>query len=71
VRKRRDDIVRAVKLNISNARVEVINNKIKVTVRMGYGFKNADNLIALLLLRCSDIQPQLPGRPLKQIKIVA
>jgi transposase len=62
VRRRRDDIIAAVGLGISNARVEAINNKIKVTVRMGYGFRNTDNLIGLLMLRCSDVKPTLPGR---------
>ncbi|MDI9470567.1 MAG: transposase, partial [Bacillota bacterium] len=62
VRKRKDDIVRAVALRISNARIEAINNKIKLTIRMGYGFRNIDNLIALVMLRCSDLKPQLPGR---------
>ena len=63
VRKRRADVVAAVELGIGNGRVEAINNKIKVTVKMGYGFRNTDNLVALLMLRCSDCKPQLPGRP--------
>jgi len=71
VRVRRDDILQAVGLGISNARVEAINNKIKVTVRMGYGFRNTDNLIALLMLRCSDLQPHLPWAPPRKIKKVA
>ena len=29
---------------------------------MGYGFRNVDNLISLLMLWCSDIKPALPGR---------
>ena len=62
VRKRKDDIIAAIELGIGNGRVEAINNKIKVTVKMGYGFRNTDNLISLLMLRCSDIKPQLPGR---------
>ena len=37
-----------------------IDNKVKVTVRMGYGFRNTDNLVAPLMLRCSDGQPALP-----------
>ena len=49
-------------LGISNARVEAINNKIKVTQRMAYGFRNIDNLIALVMLRCSDLEVALPGR---------
>jgi len=62
VRARRDAILRAVELGISNARVEAINNKIKVTQRMAYGFRNVDNLIALVMLRCSDLEVALPGR---------
>ena len=52
-------------LGISNGRVEVINNKIKVAVRMGYGFRNTDNLVALLMLRCGDCQPPAPGSPVE------
>ena len=55
-------------LGISNGRVETINNMIKVTVRMGYDFRNTDNFVALLMLRCGDCQPQLPGRPVKARK---
>jgi transposase len=62
VRRRRDDVVAAVDLGLSNARVEAVNNKIKVTVRTGYGFRNVDNLVGLLMLRCSDVRPSLPGR---------
>ena len=47
-------------LGIGNGRVESINNKIKVTARMGHGFRNAGNLVALLMLRRSDGRPALP-----------
>jgi hypothetical protein len=30
---------------------------------MGYGFRNIDNLIALIMLRCSNLPVNLPGRP--------
>lgn len=62
VRRRKADVIAAVELGIGNGRVEAINNKIKVTVKMGYGFRNTDKLVALLMLRCSDCRPQLPGR---------
>ena len=68
VRRRKADIVAAVELGIGNGRVEAINNKIKVTVKTGYGFRNTDNLIGLLMLRCSDCRPLLPGRPEKSAK---
>ncbi len=61
-RRHRDAIVRSVELGISNARVEAINNKVKLTVRMGYGFRNIDNLMALVMLRCSNLPIKLPGR---------
>ena len=35
---------------------------------MGYDFRDTDNLVALLMLRCGDCQPQLPGRSLKARK---
>jgi transposase len=57
-----DAILSAIKHGLSNARIEAINNKIKLTVRMGYGFRNIDNLIATVMLRCSGINLALPGR---------
>lgn len=69
VRRRRDDVLAAVELGLGNGRVESVNNKIKVTVRMGYGFRNVDNLISLLMLRCSDVRPEIPGRTRREKKI--
>lgn len=62
VRRHKDAIIRAVELGISNARIEATNNKIKVIIRMAYGFRNIDNLIALIMLKCSRIPVKLPGR---------
>jgi transposase len=55
-------ILSSIEHGLSNARAEAINNKIKLTVRMGYGFRNIDNLIALVMLRCSNVSLPLPGR---------
>lgn len=60
VRRRRADVIAAVDLGIGNGRVESINQKIKVAMASGYGFRNAGSLIALVMLRCSDEQPALP-----------
>lgn len=62
VRRHKEAIVRSVELGIGNARVEAIDNKIKLTVRMAYGFRNMDNLIAAVMLRCSNLPVALPGR---------
>jgi len=55
-------ILAAIKYGLTNARIEAINNKIKVTIRMGYGYRNIDNLIALVKLKCGGVIVALPGR---------
>ena len=62
IKRHKSAIHNSLKYRLTNARIEAINNKIKVTIRMGYGYKNIDNLIALVRLKCSDINIQLPGR---------
>lgn len=61
IRRHAQRIIDTIRLGFSNARVEAINNKIKVTTKMGYGFRNIDNLIALIMLRCSGLPFELPG----------
>lgn len=55
-------IVAAVTHGLSNARIEATNNKIKLIIRRAYGFRNVDNMIAMVMLSCSAVQPRLPGR---------
>jgi transposase len=62
VRRHMDAIFATIESGLSNARIEAVNNKIKLTVRMGYGFRNIDNLLALVMLRCSNVTIDLPGR---------
>ena len=44
----------------SNAGLEAFNNRIKVTIRMAYGFHHVTNLIALVMLRCGGLDIRLP-----------
>lgn len=60
IRRRRDDILRTIRPGHSNARLEAFNNRIKVTIRMAYGFHHVDNLIAMIKLRCSGLPIRLP-----------
>lgn len=60
IRRRRPDILRTIRLGYSNARLEAFNNRIKVTIRMAYGFHHVDNLIALVMLRCGGLDIRLP-----------
>ena len=60
IRRRRDDILGTIGPGYSNARLEAFNNKIKVTIRMAYGFRHVDNLIAMIKLKCSGLPIRLP-----------
>ena len=62
VRRKREGIPGSIELGVPDARVEAASNKIKVAIRQGYGSHDIDNLIALVMLRCSDLRPTLPGR---------
>ena len=60
IRRRRPDILRTIQLGYSNARLEASDNRIKVTIRMAYGFHHVTNLIALVMLRCGGLYVRLP-----------
>jgi len=62
IKRHKEAILATIKHGLSNARIEATNNKIKVTIRMGYGYKNIDNLIALVRLKCGGFDVSLPGR---------
>jgi transposase len=57
-----DNIIAAAENRLSNARIEAVNNKIKVTNRMGYGYSNMKNFFAMIMMRCSEITIPLVGR---------
>ena len=58
-RRQRPDILRTIKLGYSNARLKDSNNRIKVTIRMAYGFHHVTNLISLVMLRCGGLDIRL------------
>ena len=60
IKRHRPQILNSIRNRLSNARIEAINNKIKLTIRMAYGFRNMENLIALVMLRCSNVKIELP-----------
>jgi len=66
IKRHKPAILNSFKYRLTNARIEAINNKIKVTIRMGYGFRNIDNLIALVRLKCGTDNVALPGRGYQQ-----
>ncbi len=62
-------ILSTIKHGLTNARIEAINNNIKVTIRMGYGYRNIENLISLVRLKCSGYDINLPGRNAKKVSM--
>lgn len=58
----REHILNTIRCDISNARVEALNNKIKLLIRIAYGFRNTTSMIALVMLFCSNIKIPWPGR---------
>lgn len=62
LKKHMSAILATVKYQLSNARIEAINNKIKLIQRMAYGFKNINNLFAMIMLQCGNYDVMLPGR---------
>ena len=48
------------RLNLSNARAEAMNNRVKLIVRRAYGFHSANAALALVHLTCGPITLTLP-----------
>ncbi len=56
----RDAILAAVRLKISNARNEALNNRVRLITRRAYGFHTATAALALVMLTCGPITLTLP-----------
>lgn len=56
-------ILNTLELGLNNARIEAINNKIKIVIRRSYGFRNVENLIAMIMYVCSDIEVARCNKP--------
>lgn len=60
IRGHRDGILAAVRLGLSNSRVEGLNARVRLIARRGFGFHSASAIAALVLLSCGPIQLNLP-----------
>ena len=45
-----------------NARIEAINNKIKLIIRKAYGFRNIQNMLDMVYHVCSNLHIPVPNR---------
>lgn len=59
----RENILNAIKCQANSAKSESTNTTIKGLIKLARGFRNIDNMIALIYLKCSDIIVPLCNRP--------
>jgi transposase len=62
IRVHRDGILAAIRLGLSNARLEGLNSKVRLISHRSFGFHSAAPLIALIYLCCGGIEIELPAR---------
>ena len=60
IRRHRDGILAAIRLGLSNGRLEGLNRRIRLISHRSFGFHSAQPLIALVYLCCSGIVIDLP-----------
>ncbi len=60
LRQYRDGVLAAIRLRLSNCRMEGLNNKIGVIKHRAYGFHSFATLAAMVFLCCTDLQLKLP-----------
>jgi transposase len=60
LRQYRNGVLAAIRLRLSNGRMEGLNNKIGVLKHRAYGFHSFAALTAMVFLCCSDLQLDLP-----------
>ena len=63
IARHREGILNSVRLQANSAKSESCNTTIKALVKMARGFRNLDNMIALIYLKCSDLVVPLRNRP--------
>ena len=62
ISRHKENILNSVRNHANSARSEATNTTIKVLIKMAGGFRNLDNMIALIYLKCSDLVIPLHNR---------
>lgn len=63
-RDQRENILNSIRLQANSARSEATNTTIKSLIKMARGFRDQDNMIALIFLKCGDLDIPLANRVL-------
>lgn len=59
----KENILNSVRCQANSAKSEAANTTIKVLIKMARGFRNTQNMISLIYLKCSDLVIPLNNRP--------
>ena len=59
----KENILNSIRCQANSAKSEAANTTIKVLIKMARGFRNIENMIALIYLKCSDLVIPLHNRP--------
>jgi len=60
LRKHRDGILAAIRLGLTNARLEGLNQRVRLIVQCAFGFHSAQAALALVMLACGPVTLTLP-----------
>lgn len=60
IRTHREGILAAIRLGLTNARLEGLNQRVRLIVRRAFGFHTAQAALALVMLSCGPIELTLP-----------
>ena len=61
IRAHRNGILAAIRLGLSNARLEGLNQRVRLMVRRAFGFHSAGAALALVMLSCGPSNSPSPG----------
>ena len=63
MRKHREGILAAIRLGLTNARLEGLNQRVRLIIRRAFGFHSAKAALALVMLSAGPIDLRLPWEP--------
>ena len=63
IKRHRENILNSVRFQANSAKSESTNTTIKAMIKVARGFRNLDNMTALIYLKCSDLLIPLNNRP--------
>ena len=63
INRHRENILNAIRFQANSAKSESTNTTIKALIKMARGFRNLENMKALIYLKCSDLVIPLNNRP--------